>query len=167
MRTFLGAYWGNRKESVRACAERLERFVTDIQASDPSFSRWFRKGRTLKGAHSAIDMSVDEIQFLLKTNNRDDNGQPIQELGFGFSAWNGERCSLAAQMGSFSSPTPNSVLLETRDELPMSTWKHVADCAIAAFDPDALIVTNDELSAKSSAVPIWTRPGLINFRRAS
>ena len=114
---YAGAYWRARQESVEECTERLARFMSALEKIDPLFGSWFEKGRSRKGALRtpiAIERPVLR-EKLLAGRNRTDFAprQVIEELGFSFWPWNGQKSSvgLSVHCGAYSERVGNNVVI--------------------------------------------------------
>jgi hypothetical protein len=87
--------------------------LQSMQQIDPQLQHWYRKGRSRSGSNTPIDL--EDIASELKQNLRDDNRQPIIELGYSFSAWNGEsvadEVSISAKSGNTSGIGRNNVIM--------------------------------------------------------
>ncbi|WP_163782510.1 Imm52 family immunity protein [Myxococcus vastator] len=83
---FAGAYWGARRESPEACAQRAEAFFASLASIDPSFTRWFRQGKSRK---DALLRPIEPTRAALEALVRKGKDRVVEELGFRFSAWNG------------------------------------------------------------------------------
>jgi hypothetical protein len=141
---FLGAYWPQRRETRAECAARISKFLSGIRDAGPDVQRWFLKAKRKELARTAIDVSPPDIEALLITNDRDATGEPIEELGFRLGLWNGERVAFSATVGAFNSFVHNSLVLSFQGESlsDASKWCLLIDAAIASFDPDSAVVTN-------------------------
>ena len=112
----LGLYWGPRRESVEECAERWLRALRTL--SEHGFSTYYQKGQSRKDAlRRPIDLTPQSIHALLAkgVNRRDDNRQPIAQLGFSFAAWSGhadgEAYEVSGTCGCWSDVVSNRFLL--------------------------------------------------------
>lgn len=153
---FLGAYWKARKETRTECATRLSSYLRAIGSVEPTLQGWFQKASRRQAANKAADLSVEGIQGLLKTNNRDVGGDPIVELGFNLSLWSGGNVSFSATVGAFSPFIENSVVLSFRGDGPVDRemWRRLIEKAVDAFDPDTAVVTNhDYVAAHGDGAP--------------
>src|SRR5687768_756609 len=91
-RYYLGAYWGNRKETAAECAERAVALLQWLSRCDEAFGRWFQGGRSRKEAlQREVRPDPAVLRPLLERgrNRRDDDRSVIEELGFRMGLWNG------------------------------------------------------------------------------
>jgi hypothetical protein len=89
---YIGAYWGDRGESVDVCARRAARLLAGLAACDGMFARWYEKGRSRSDALSReVGASEGALRDLLLSgrNRKDADGGVIERLGFGLSLWTG------------------------------------------------------------------------------
>lgn len=90
---YVGAYWGQRKESADECAERLASCMRRLAETDEALSAWYRKSRSKQDARQQPiepgnrESIVDLLQA--GTNKRDTDRSIIEDLGFGVGLWNG------------------------------------------------------------------------------
>ncbi|RYZ39358.1 MAG: hypothetical protein EOO71_20405 [Myxococcaceae bacterium] len=83
---FAGAYWGARKESSEQCAQRAGALFSALPSLDPSFSPWFRQGRSRKDAlKRPVEPTFAELEELIRKGK----DRVVEELGFRFGVWNG------------------------------------------------------------------------------
>jgi hypothetical protein len=157
---FAAAYWGPRKEPVKACAWRARTFLTVISEVSELFQRWRAQGRSLAEAARAtpIDLSTDALaELFMKGRNRlDVGGDVIEDLGFRISVWNGrandqEAASLSIKCGLYSTVgLSNAVVLNLPKQF--DTQSQDLSCAliralVPAWEPDWAIVSSQ--SARS------------------
>lgn len=89
---FIGAYWGNRKESLSSCAARLEGFLAEISGISADFKPWFKKSHSKKETlNRSVAFSAQTLATELAkgSNKRDVDGSLIEDLGFRLDLWNG------------------------------------------------------------------------------
>jgi hypothetical protein len=156
---FLGAYWKVRKESRMECATRLSNYLRAIGSVESLFQKWFQKASRRPDATNAADLSIEGLHALLKTNDRDVGGEPIVELGFNLSLWNGANASFSAVVGAFSPYIENSIVLSFRGDGPFEgeTWRRLIEKAVEAFDPDSAVVTSDDyIASHGGGAPVST-----------
>lgn len=91
----IAGYWTARKESLDACANRLQRFLNALSTCDRVFTNWYEKGMSRRNAKQvAIDFSdTDCLVHLFEKgrHRRDDDKEIIEDLGFCVGLWNGEK----------------------------------------------------------------------------
>ena len=155
---FVGAYWSQRKETREQVAVRIARFLEAIASKNKSLSTWLLKGRTKAQGRTELPLDPVSIGRALAVNRRDLGGEPIPEVGFNLSIWNGADVSLAATIGSFDSYVRNSVVLsfgDDKDRLAEADWRSLLGAAITAFDPEHGVVTSSQHLARASAKNAW------------
>lgn len=162
---FLGAYWGIRPESREEVAKKISQFMRSTTATNSAFSKWFKLGKSRKKANTEIDLSEESVFKLLRTNNRDTDKTPIVELGFGFSAWNGDDSNISIHAGAYSSFVSNSLVLTVEESLSEAEWRGLCEAVISSFDPDDLVVTShDYMKRHGDGTPIETG-GVFTYKR--
>ena len=91
MSYYVGAYWGDRAESVTACAQCLADCLDRLAKTHVLLSTWYRKGRSKAAAsRQQVDVSPAALESLLDSgrSRTDVGGEVITELGFSASLWN-------------------------------------------------------------------------------
>lgn len=169
MSAFVGVYWGQRKESRSSAALRLHRFFEQISKIDPRLQEWFLQAMTEKAARTTkVELTVKSLQRRLRTDRTDLGRGVIEELGFGFGAWNGADASFSCTLGCFSERVGNSVLLMF-DYIAMNVdvefARAVLVAAVDAFEPELGRV--GEFAADSSPCPEWLAYDRIHGIRAA
>lgn len=155
------------------CARRLIRFLLAAGSVDTSFSRWYQTANRRKDAFRPVDRSPIGLQPLLSTNNRDIDDEPILELGFGFSTWNGKTASFSGTLGGFSRTLSNVVLLRVSEHggigIPLdgAAWRLLVEQAVEAFEPDSVIVTNHDFLDRQGGGTPEQLGGWLVYRRGS
>ena len=155
---FMGAYWSERKESREQAAERLARFLEAVSREDPAMTTWYKKARSKAAANTPVGTDPASIASNFRVNRRDVDNEVIPDLGFSFSAWNGESIGLSAAIGAFSPYVLNSVVLScapgSATKSP-SQWRRILEAAVAAFQPEHAVVTSHELLTRVGADHPW------------
>jgi Immunity protein 52 len=176
---FIGAYWGDRKESVDACTDHVVRCLSALAKCDPAFSRWYRLGGSRKEAmERRFDVTQGAVkQLLLAGRNRRDIGKEvIEDLGFRISLWNGEEdaqdASFSAESG-LSAGNPNlcnSCVINLPSEGPPSerllrveALLCLMRAVVDGFDPDWATVMPDSLLQRIRLVPNRPTPGWLFY----
>jgi len=153
---FAGSYWGKRPEAREQAAKRLNVFLTMLAECSAELASWFSKGRSRASAlRKPVRVDVESIRDMLKVNRTDIGRQVIQDLGYSFSAWNGDHASLSAVIGVYSEHVQNAVVLSespSQQRLDDEVWRCVLNAAIVAFEPELAIV------AKRSSVVVQGPP---------
>jgi hypothetical protein len=147
---YVGAYWGARQETSRACAEKLAGFLKRLSTCDAVFAKWFRRGMSRsKAMEGQIDISdaATLLPVVEKGRNRKDvGGAVMEELGFHIGMWNGGKpeksVGLDVICGSYTtvSGLGNSVVIELPEELgDLRQPERMADLLLAvarSWEPD-------------------------------
>lgn len=112
-----GAYWGNRREDVESCTNRLAGFLGALSEAHPLLADWFRPGKTRVSAIGRpVEQTPDALRALLLAgrNRRDDDNSVMEELGFSARLWNAKRYGavLGVVCGTFSKWVSNAVSIE-------------------------------------------------------
>lgn len=167
-RPVIGAYWGRRAESARACAERLSRCVDLLRAADPLLGSWFRGGSTRASARegplASGDLGSLTQLFCDGALRRDDNGQAMDSGGYVLTCWNGEDAAparLSADVGIASDHQVNAVVLElpTVTEAPRlyrpEVSMHVFAAIQCAWEPQWATWTIDLWREAQPLVRSW------------
>lgn len=155
---FVGAYWSQREESKEAAAARIVSFLKAISGHGEKFAAWYSKGRSRPAAlQSPLPLDAASIASKLSVNRRDSDRQPILELGFRFSAWNGESATFSATVGSWNQNVRNSVVLDIgdSDSLSEDSCRAILEDMVRIFDPEHAVVTSDECLARVGATKPW------------
>lgn len=141
---FVGVYWGARSEPRESCAQRVADCILRLSPLSRQLDRWFRKGRSKSAAELEIPTDPTAIASLLKTQRRDVGGAAMPDLGFSFSAWNGESVSFAVTCGSSSPFVRNSAVIafEPGEEPSLALLRRILEVAVEAFDPDEGVVSS-------------------------
>jgi hypothetical protein len=89
---YVGAFWGDRKETASECAERLSSCLLALSEIDPLLGSWRHRGRSKSSAQRPVDLCSQELTELMKKgqNRRDTDGSVMERLGFTFGIWNGQ-----------------------------------------------------------------------------
>lgn len=159
---FAGAYWVARTESRSEVAERLVAFARGIAEASARLQGWYRTGRPEADAsRHLIGVNVDSVARELKVNRRDIGREPIPELGFSFSAWNGVDVSLHAVLGAYARVGLNCVVLDAEvapgtEGFDESVWRRVIQGLVDAFEPEHAAVVNGERWPPDGSRP-WER----------
>lgn len=181
---YVGAYWGNRKETANQCAARLESLLTVLSGCDDVFSRWYEKGRSAgEAARREISITRESLKALLERgrNRRGRDGAVVEELGFRLSIWNGlpgEQADLTFQCGSCASTPntwiPNSCLLNLPTHAAGERLRKVGlllrivDAFIRACQPTWAVVTSHEYrETAAKAEPGAPLVGWLTYLRVS
>jgi len=83
---YAGAYWGDREESLDACATRLSRFLNDMKCCGDPFCTWYEKGGSRREALTKrISPDLDYLRRLLTAGSVKGSGS----TGYVVGMWNG------------------------------------------------------------------------------
>jgi len=172
---FIGAYWDARKETLDESAERIKSALKALANVDKRFSEWYLKGRTRNSSSDrAITADMHSVAALLRTNNRDDDGSAIEELGFSVGLWNGDDffpCSFSATCGAYSNYFKNSVVLEfptdcdVLSELSEGAIRNALIGIVNAFDPEVAVLTSNDFIDRFGGGAPWDAGGWLLYRR--
>lgn len=169
---FIGAYWDTRKESQSECAGRISEALNLFSQVHPELSKWYLKGRSKKAASKEVGTSPEDVEAILRTNNRDSDGSAISELGFNAGMWNGSDqfpCSFDVTCGGYSDFVKNSVVLQLpagSDVLSDAEIRKVLEGMIAAFDPENALVTSHQFIDHVGGGAPWEAGGWLVYKRS-
>ena len=151
------------------CATRLSNYLRVIGLLESTFQEWNQKTSRHPDTAKAAVLSMEGIDALLKTNNRDVGGDPIVELGFNLSLWNGSNALFSATIGAYSPYIENSVVLSFRGDCPVDseTWRRLIEKAVEAFDPDSAVVTSHDYIASHGGGAPDEAGGWFTYTRGS
>ena len=157
----IGAYWGDRQESINACAMRVSRLLTELSHCSDEFARWFRPGKTLHDALAhEITSDVEQLITLLnaRRNRRDTDSGVIESLGLSVSLWNGGSrgraiglnvcCGLHAETAELLNSCVISFHKAERtlkELLTVPKLEQIITSIVKAFEPDWGAVTSAEI----------------------
>ncbi|MFL5344014.1 MAG: immunity 52 family protein [Hyalangium sp.] len=146
---YIGAYWGARKEDAQACARRIATLVQLLQPVDLLFASWFKGAKSLKQSLTRpLELEFSSLQEYVQRNlMRDDRRQPMEDLGFSISLWNGQQggnhAFLRIACGGYWEQVSNSCVLIAPDEGPGAERVLTTDFQVqalralaTAWDPD-------------------------------
>ena len=146
---YIGAYWGARQEDAQTCAQRLATLVQLLQPVDPLLASWFRSAKSLKQSLTRpLELELSRLQaHVQRSLMRDDRRQPMEDLGFSFTLWNGQQGGnhtfLRVACGGYWEQVSNYCVLKAPFEGPGServlttSFQVQALRALAlAWDPD-------------------------------
>ena len=142
----VGAYWGQRVESRDSAAQRIVAFLAAVSSCGSRSITWYEQSYSRSRAlQKAIPLELSVVSRLLR-QSRNMERAVIRELGFSFSAWNGDDMSFSAAIGCWSPRVSNvAVLTIERDRNhPAKFFRCVVEQAVLAFDPGHAVVTNSD-----------------------
>lgn len=150
---YAGAYWRLRKESPEECGRRAEAFLQALAPIDPSFSCWFKLGRSRR---EALKHRIEPDHVTLEKMFRRGKLKPFEELGFRISGWNGESddddaCGFYIVCGGYAQETGNMCVLDLPNGDGLNAERVRTAPVLAglvramamAWDPDEAIATSD------------------------
>lgn len=146
MTYIVGAYWAQREESRIACALRISDFIKKIAQLDSSLAHWFKRAGPRTAQQAELPTDPDGLTPLLKASQRDVGNDVIKELGYSFSAWNGNQSSMGASMsiacGGYSTLVGNSAVLSfaPKSSPTLKLLREILESMVGAFEPDSAIV---------------------------
>lgn len=163
---FLAVYWSARRESIEQCADRLQRFLSELSACDSVFPSWYDNDvRSKKSFQKRVE--VESLGYLVDLLNRgrfhDDDKILIEDLGFLIGLSNGrdkeKQSTMSIQCGGYSELGGNSVVLNLPKELgdlrkpePIAA---VLASAARAWEPDSGgVMSYAAMKAKDYKVPV-------------
>lgn len=136
----VAVYWEARRADVGDCAHRLECTFSSLLQASSLLSNW----ESLRGAarkkksdpESIKTLTRDQLAELLRkgVNKKDSNGEPIPDLGFSASFWNGYKdenaAGIRATCGSYTANPNlgNSVVLQWPESLACSSAENFKTC---------------------------------------
>lgn len=163
--TFLGAYWGPRRESAEQCADRLLRCITSLAEISPLLSTWKQKTRTKREAMLAATIDLDDLvrQVGAGVNRRDSDRSIIEELGYSWAAWNGNMksaVSLSVSCGSWSEvlKSPNSLVLNLPEpscpdaDTIYGNAEQILGSVVEAWEPDRALISSHRLREEVESI---------------
>ncbi|WNG21697.1 immunity 52 family protein [Cystobacter fuscus] len=151
---YVGAYWLARKESASACAPRFERFLGLLSHCDPTFSQWFKKGRTREAAlEHRFASDAGGIATFFNQQSQEDGRR--ETSGWTAHLWNGQpdgtASGLSIHCGDASPRLPNSCLLYPPEEPPVAErllrahpLASILRAMVLAWEPEWGIATSHE-----------------------
>jgi Immunity protein 52 len=162
---YAGAYWRLRKESPEECGRRAEAFFKTLAPIDPSFSHWFKKGRSRQ---EALKHRIEPDSSTLEKMFRRGKLKPFEDLGFRMSGWNGESkddddCGFYIVCGGYAEEVGNMCLLDlpngggtnSQRVLTASVLAGLVRAMGVAWEPDCAVATSsahrDLVSKKGEA----------------
>jgi hypothetical protein len=177
---YVGAYWGNRRESAADCAARLLEFLTSLGSASGELSRWFLKGWSRKQAlNSPVPLSGEFLtELMLKGRHYTDaSHQLTEDLGFSAAMWNGKEpgVSLRVGVGVFATgpgSSGNTVIMDIgrrvgdREALfDLGVAKRVMSAVAASWDPDWASWTTTDLrrSQREQQESLETNVGWLTY----
>jgi hypothetical protein len=126
----LALYWGPRAQSLDDCAECLLKTMLAMQAL--GMDRLFQRASSRRAAlRKPVLPDLDVVRGLLAkgVNRRDDNREPIPELGYQIGFWSGDRddetYTLDVYCGNYSPHFLNNCLVKLPPEgaFRWSNWE--------------------------------------------
>ncbi len=154
---FVGAYWGPRQETARACAQRAELCLRLLAECDPSFAQWYRVGKKAPpGLPGHPIREVDDLErLMLSGRNRSGVGRKVlEDLGFLTSVFNAgkEYTGLRFHCGAYFPEGHNFCLLNPPTRGPVRerllsapVLARIVTCLVTAWEPDCAMVTSTEM----------------------
>lgn len=155
---FFGAYWDARESPVEKIAMNLVIFIQGLNDICLAGGQWYEKASSKKHAKSKlIYINQEEIlNVLLKGSNKNDEGNILSELGWRIGIWSegkcrGETLSMSGTVGCNHPKLLNALVLEFHNvdvsvSFPSTSQSlAVFDLFISNFDPDWIVLTDNEL----------------------
>jgi hypothetical protein len=169
---FIGAYWTARKEDRHECAGRIFSFIRGLSV-EPLFEHWCLTGWNRRSSKKTLEVTIGGIERQLKAHYKDIPKEPIPDLGFNLSIWNGKEetpVGLMVTCGACTKAVDNAVVLNLPRQPPPSDaatveWFHaLVKKAVDAFDPEVAVATSIELNARGSGT-VRENEAWIKYRR--
>jgi hypothetical protein len=153
---YAGAYWGPRKESPEACAQRAANFLNLLAPADPFLAHWYKPAKSQKDArkHPLMPPDLTTLTELFRRGvNREKGGPVFADLGFTFWFDNGgptgDCAALRIKCGDYCGASPNSCVLKlpwrgpNADRVLTATvLVHAMRSMALAWEPDWALTTS-------------------------
>ena len=167
MSSIIGIYWIDGPRLLHECASVISKFMISVGNKDERLQYWHKTGKNWK---DRIRPEVSDISLELRQNISEQDGLPIAEFGYRFSAWNGInsefRVDISANLGNVSGIGSNNINLRFGDG-----WRKCVDSLDAVFcesvdvtSPDKAILILDSSDIEQS-IPIWCQRGHMIYSR--
>lgn len=143
---FIGAYWGQRAEARESAAQRIVSFLEAVSSCGLRNFSWYEKSYSrARALQKTIGLEPNAVSRSLR-QPRDMERAAIRELGFSFSAWNGDDMSFSAAIGCWSARVSNVAVLtiDRHRAYPAKFFRCVVEQAVLAFDPGHAVVTTPD-----------------------
>lgn len=170
MTYFIGAYWGERKETRLNCATRISTFLQMIANQDVLLSKWFKKGASKKISTVALPHNAEDLQDYLRSNQKDVGFDEIPELGFNFSAWTGKDTSMMASISSTCGASSHNVRnhivvsFSNQREPELEFLKSILRKAVEVFEPEDAVVSTAEILVANPSMTAWEAPAIFRYK---
>ncbi|RKH54746.1 immunity 52 family protein [Corallococcus aberystwythensis] len=152
---FVGGYWGARKETPEACANRAAVLFELLAACDPLLARWYKSIRSRKGTQklSLMPPDVSVLTDLFRRGVNREGRVVFEDLGF--HVWflnesDPKGVDLRIRCGDFDGTSPNSCFLSLPFDGPNaervltpSVLESVMRGMVTAFEPDWIAAMSD------------------------
>jgi hypothetical protein len=163
---YLGAYWGDRVESLAECAARLRSCVMALSGLDPLLERWYHKGGSAAARNEVAWDETSVERFLLGGRGAPDPTL-TQKLGFRYGVWTGDdkvtlglsgTCgahpATAGVMNVFLLKFPDpSAGTEAEALYRRERLRTALVAAVDAWEPDWAVVAGNTLRKAQSPAP--------------
>ncbi|MFP2959796.1 immunity 52 family protein [Myxococcus sp. 1LA] len=142
---YAGGYWGPRKESPEACAQRLASFLKGLAVTDSSFVHWYE---TAKSPKASLNRPLRPVQEELTRFVQKNKDPVFDDLGFSIGGWNGaptahDDCGFLIRCGSYDARTNNRCVFSLPGRganadrvLSASVLSNTLRVTAAAWEPD-------------------------------
>ncbi|NNB92922.1 hypothetical protein HI113_03225 [Corallococcus exiguus] len=170
---YAGAYWGPRRESPEACAQRAATFLDMLAACDPLLASWNKipkpRGKGRKTPLMPPDLPTLTEAFR-RGVNREPGGPPIEHLGLTVSAYNDgtsqDHASVRMTCGSYAQHSSANVCVlslpskgaSAERVLTASVLTNVARSMALAWEPDwavAMSHAHRDMDEGGDKADIW------------
>lgn len=162
-KSFVGAYWGPRAESVDESADRLSRLVSALAMLEPTLRDWRNKGGSKRQALAQPLVTAhhaDLVQRLLAGQHRTNLGQEIiDDVGYSVHWWNGvdnsrDGATLSLHIASTTLSNSLVIKLPGQDAAPglykRMTAQTLLERIVQILCPDRAVFSSDSLLDKQS-----------------
>jgi hypothetical protein len=169
---FLGVYWKRRQETRERAARRVARWLEALGASSDELASWYLTTWSKKPVRKrALVIDADAIAKHLDVNRTDFGNEPIPDLGYSLSIWNGSDAGLLIHIGCYAPRLGNSVALSIDPAGPDGSsapsdaaWRKLLRRALAIFDADDGVVITDRMEPRIADEGLW-RLAWLSYRR--
>lgn len=159
---YLGAYWGDRRESLSECADRLAQCLTALGEIDDLLQNWYLRGKSRTSATMPVGLDPEVLGGLLAkgVNRRDVGGEVLDDLGFSIDLWNRARPAIAMGGTVGAHAVASGVVNSFTIELPTPNGE-----AERLFEPGAAQrILESIVDAWEPAWATWTSARLRNLQ---
>ena len=169
---FLGVYWKRRRETRQEAAQRVARWLEALGASSDDLASWFLTVSTKRAAGKRpLALDAEGIAKRLHVNRTDFGNQPIPELGYSLSIWNGRDAGLYVHIACDTPHVSNVATLDVDPVMPGGSkllsdaaWRKLLQRTITIFEADDGVVISDKMEQRVGDEGLW-RLAWLSYRR--